>query len=159
MFSTTVWKETYPAVPLDNGTGFVQHNSVFDACFSPDLSTTLVAAGRRVLVYNTFTGELKKTLKSHKEQVFSVCYNYDGSSFVSGGKDKLVIIWTKEGKGLLKYSHAAAVQAVRFSPVKQKLVSCGVSEFGLCSPDIKKVERVKVKSRILCCEWTLDGSV
>jgi len=37
-------------------------------------------------------------------------------------------------------------------------VSCTATDFGLWSPDVHSVSKVKVHSKILCASWTLDGN-
>ncbi|PSN54470.1 Intraflagellar transport protein 122 [Blattella germanica] len=70
--------------------------NIYDLCFNPDGSQLVVAAGQRVLVYDTTNG--------HKDTVYCVCYARDGKRFASGSADKTVIIWTSKLEGVLKYS-------------------------------------------------------
>ena len=56
----------------------------------------VVAAGQRVLVYDTQDGTLIQPLKGHKDTVYCVNYAKDGKRFASGGADKCVIIWTSK---------------------------------------------------------------
>lgn len=92
----------------------------------------MVAAGQRVLVYDTTDGSLIQPLKGkfgflsnckfvvssiwnvciyrldllagHKDTVYCVCYARDGKRFASGGSDKTVIIWNNKLEGVLKYT-------------------------------------------------------
>ena len=41
----------------------------------------------------------------HGDVVNTISYASDGSRFASGGADKLVVIWTSELQGMLKYSY------------------------------------------------------
>ena len=41
--------------------------------------------------------------KGHKETVYCLSYAKDGSHFASGGADKMVIIWTAELEGSLRF--------------------------------------------------------
>ena len=52
--------------------------------FRPDGLQLIVAAGTRVLVYDTNDGTLVQPLKGHKDTVFCVCYSKDGKRFASG---------------------------------------------------------------------------
>ena len=70
----------------------------------PDGSQIIVAAGQRVLVYDTSDGSLIQPLKGHKDTVYCVNYARDGKRFASGGADKCVIIWTNKLEGILKYT-------------------------------------------------------
>ena len=53
--------------------------------FRPDGLQLIVAAGTRVLVYDTNDGTLVQPLKGHKDTVFCVGYSRDGKRFASGG--------------------------------------------------------------------------
>ncbi len=77
--------------------------SINDLCFRPDGSQLIVAAGNRVLVYDPLDGSLVKALPGHKETVYCLDYAKDGSHFASGGADKMVIIWTSELEGSLRF--------------------------------------------------------
>lgn len=46
-----------------NRTTFVSFSSIYDLCFKPDGSQLIVAAGNRVLVYDTTDGALVQPLK------------------------------------------------------------------------------------------------
>lgn len=78
--------------------------SIWGLCFRPDGSQLIVAAGNRVLVYDTNDGSLIQPLKGHKDTVYCVCYAKDGKRFASGSADKSVIIWTSKLEGILKYT-------------------------------------------------------
>ncbi|XP_047473268.1 intraflagellar transport protein 122 homolog [Penaeus chinensis] len=130
---------------------------IYDLCFKPDGSQLIVAAGNRVLVYDTTDGALVQPLKGHKESVYCVCYSKDGKRFASGSADKSVIIWTSKLEGILKYSHNDAIQCMSYNPVSHQLASCALSDFGLWSPEQKSVQKHKSTSRIYSCAWTNDG--
>ncbi|XP_074646999.1 intraflagellar transport protein 122 homolog [Tubulanus polymorphus] len=130
---------------------------IWDLCFRPDGSQLIVAAGNRVLVYDTNDGTLVQPLKGHKDTVFCVAYAKDGKRFASGSADKSVIIWTNKLEGILKYTHNDAIQCLAYNPVSQQLASCACTDFGLWSPEQKSVSKHKVGCRITCCSWTNDG--
>eukprot|EP00794_Sanderia_malayensis_P006236 gene6236-6953_t len=131
--------------------------SVHDLAFSPDGSQLIVAAGNRVLVYDTVDGTLVQPLKGHKDTVYCVSFGKDGKRFASGGADKSVIIWTNKLEGILKYTHNDAIQCLAYNPTTQTLASCTSSDFGLWSPEQKSVAKHKVPSKVTCCSWTNDG--
>ena len=130
---------------------------IYDLCFRPDGTQLIVAAGQRVLVYDTSDGSLIQPLKGHKDTVYCVNYARDGKRFASGGADKCVIIWTSKLEGILKYSHNDAVQCLAYNPISHQLASCAIADFGLWSSEQKSVQKYKVPSRINCCSWTGDG--
>ena len=57
---------------------------IYDLCFRPDGTQLVVAAGQRVLVYDTSDGTLIQPLKGHKDTVYCVSYAKDGKRFASG---------------------------------------------------------------------------
>ena len=145
------WTDT---VPARDG----KKSTIWDIAFKPDGSQLLVAAGNRVLVYDAVDGDLIKTLKGHKDTVYTVDYSADGSHFASGGADRMVIIWTSRGKGKCKYPHNDTIQKVKYNPATHLLASCSAADFGLWSPEVDSVTKYKQGSKILCCDWTIDGS-
>ncbi|XP_041457748.1 intraflagellar transport protein 122 homolog isoform X2 [Lytechinus variegatus] len=130
---------------------------IHDLAFKPDGTQLIVAAGNRVLVYDTNDGTLMQPLKGHKDTVYCVAYAKDGKRFASGSADKTVIIWTSKLEGILKYTHNDAIQCLGFNPITHQLASCAFSDFGLWSMEQKSVSKHKVTSRITCCSWTNDG--
>ncbi|XP_032827224.2 intraflagellar transport protein 122 homolog [Petromyzon marinus] len=128
-----------------------------DLAFKPDGTQLIVAAGTKVLVYDTSDGTLIQPLKGHKDTVYCVAYAKDGKRFASGSADKSVIIWTSKLEGILKYTHNDVIQSVAYNPVSHQLASCSSSDFGLWSPEQKSVQKHKASSRITCCSWTNDG--
>ncbi|XP_069499548.1 intraflagellar transport protein 122 homolog isoform X1 [Ambystoma mexicanum] len=130
---------------------------IYDLAFKPDGTQLIVAAGNRVLVYDTSDGTLIQPLKGHKDMVYCVAYAKDGKRFASGSADKSVIIWTSKLEGILKYTHNDSIQCVAYNPVTHQLASCSSSDFGLWSPEQKSVSKHKTNSKITCCSWTNDG--
>ncbi|XP_030062455.1 intraflagellar transport protein 122 homolog isoform X2 [Microcaecilia unicolor] len=130
---------------------------IYDLAFKPDGTQLIVAAGNRVLVYDTSDGTLIQPLKGHKDTVYCVAYAKDGKRFASGSADKSVIIWTSKLEGILKYTHNDSIQCVAYNPVTHQLASCSSSDVGLWSPEQKSVSKHKTSSKITCCSWTNDG--
>jgi len=127
--------------------------------FKPDGTQLVLAVGNRVLVFDPVEGELIQSLKGHKDTVYCVAYSADGKRFASGGADKNVIIWTSKCTGFLKFTHNESIQCLSYNPVNHALASCTSSDFGLWSPEQKKVEKNKVMSKVCCCDWTRDGQI
>ncbi|XP_076202855.1 intraflagellar transport protein 122 homolog isoform X1 [Aptenodytes patagonicus] len=131
--------------------------SIYDLAFKPDGTQLIIAAGNRLLVYDTSDGTLIQPLKGHKDTVYCVAYAKDGKRFASGSADKSVIIWTSKLEGILKYTHNDSIQCVSYNPLTHQLASCSSSDFGLWSPEQKSVSKHKTSSKITCCSWTNDG--
>uniref|UniRef100_A0AAA9RYT6 Intraflagellar transport protein 122 homolog n=1 Tax=Bos taurus TaxID=9913 RepID=A0AAA9RYT6_BOVIN len=124
---------------------------VYDLAFKPDGTQLIVAAGNRLLVYDTSDGTLLQPLKGHKDTVYCVAYAKDGKRFASGSADKSVIIWTSKLEGILKYTHNDSIQCVSYNPITHQLASCSSSDIGLWSPEQKSVSKHKSSSKITCC--------
>ena len=131
----------------------------YDVAFKPDGSQIIVATGSYVLVYDSASGNLVQTLRSHKDLVFAVRYSFDGKIFASGSADKTVIIWdSKTFEGLIKYSHNDILQSLAFNPQTSLLASCSVGDFALWYQDNNKpMTKIKMGGRILCSDWSSDG--
>ncbi|XP_025930636.1 intraflagellar transport protein 122 homolog isoform X3 [Apteryx rowi] len=124
---------------------------IYDLAFKPDGTQLIIAAGNRLLVYDTSDGTLIQPLKGHKDTVYCVAYAKDGKRFASGSADKSVIIWTSKLEGILKYTHNDSIQCVSYNPLTHQLASCSSSDFGLWSPEQKSVSKHKTSSKITCC--------
>uniref|UniRef100_A0A8C5AZ78 Intraflagellar transport protein 122 homolog n=1 Tax=Gadus morhua TaxID=8049 RepID=A0A8C5AZ78_GADMO len=103
---------------------------IYDLAFKPDGSQLIVAAGNRVLVYDTSDGTLIQPLKGHKDTVYCVAYAKDGNFFFENTKK-------------LKYKHNDSIQCVAYNPVTHQLASCSSGDFGLWSPEQKSVSKHK----------------
>ena len=156
MLSRSRWSEVVP-----EREGGVK-STINDVAISPDGTRAIVAVGNRVLLYNAETGELIESLRGHKDIVYCVDFSSDGSRFSSGGADNVVVIWKttpQGGQGVLKYTHTAPIQRVKYNPTTVQLASCSDVDFGLWTPDQKQVVKEKVASRILAASWSSDGTL
>ncbi|XP_071406264.1 intraflagellar transport protein 122 homolog isoform X2 [Pithys albifrons albifrons] len=132
-------------------------HGIYDLAFKPDGTQLIIAAGNRLLVYDTSDGTLIQPLKGHKDTVYCVAYAKDGKRFASGSADKSVIIWTSKLEGILKYTHNDSIQCISYNPLTHQLASCSSGDFGLWSPEQKSVSKHKTSCKITCCSWTNDG--
>ena len=55
------------------------------------------------------TGELVASLRRHYQNVTGICFTADGSRFISGGAEGLVLVWSLE-TALLNQSNANSVR-------------------------------------------------
>uniref|UniRef100_A0A2I3S8Y0 Intraflagellar transport protein 122 homolog n=1 Tax=Pan troglodytes TaxID=9598 RepID=A0A2I3S8Y0_PANTR len=122
-----------------------------DIAFKPDGTQLILAAGSRLLVYDTSDGTLLQPLKGHKDTVYCVAYAKDGKR----------LLWVSILYNII-YScllprHNDAIQCVSYNPITHQLASCSSSDFGLWSPEQKSVSKHKSSSKIICCSWTNDG--
>ena len=134
-----------------------ESKSVHALCFNHDFTNLSVGVGRRIFLFQVSDGELIRQLKGHKDQIYSISYSHDGEILASAGSDKCTILWTKEGKGILKFVHDTSVQVVAFHPIRTLLVSCSSNDYGFWSPDNQSVKKYRVDSKILCVAWRSDG--
>jgi len=153
MRPTLNWHD--PGLPERDGV----KNTVYALDFSRDGERLVVACANLVLIYDTHEGDLLSRLKGHKDTVYTVAFTRDGQRFASGGADKTVIIWKRNGEGVLKYTHTDSIQQVAFNPVTDTLASCTATDFGLWSKEHKSVSKHKVVPRVLSAAWSNDGSL
>ena len=146
----------YTTQPVPNKNG-EKHQPIYSLATNPAGTLIIVAIGPRVIIYDSKSGEQFHSLKGHRDTVYSVSFSRDGKQFASGGADNCVIIWTDQGKGVLKYTHNESVQVVKFNPALDLLVSCSNADFGFWSSKQNGVGKYGVPSKILCASWTNDG--
>ena len=119
----------------------------------------MAGIGSRVHVYKARAGILMHTMKGHKDAVYATAYAFDGQRFATGGADRVVIVWSKEATGLLKYSHSTAVQCLAYNAITQQLASGAVDDLGLWHPEQSSVQKVKVHAKVVSAAWSPDGMV
>ncbi len=124
-----------------------------------DGTKLVVCRGHKIVLYDCGNGSIIKELKGHKDKVYTVSFSCDGKRIASGGADKSTIIWSEEGKGILKFTHVDSIQVVAYNPVRDLLASCSSSDFGFWSQQKKSVVKYKTESKILCASWRHDGLV
>ena len=67
---------------------------VDSVAFSPDGNT--LASGSQddtIKLWDVRAGQELRTLRGHKDSVWSVRYSPDGSALASGSKDKMIKLW------------------------------------------------------------------
>ena len=90
--------------------------------WSPDGSVVAVGGGTpgafgEIVLFDAATGVERTRLEGHRDYVYHLAFNHDGSRLASCGYDKVIRVWdTASGKtvGALK-EHTEAVYAVAFS--------------------------------------------
>jgi WD40 repeat protein len=95
-----------------------------DAVFTPDGKRILAGTGEDVVLYNLESGNVELVHKLHTERVWDVEMSPDGKLAVSGGKDKVMIVWDLEAKKVrAKFAGFGGAVASRFSPDGKTLVA------------------------------------
>ena len=99
--------------------------SVNTVAFSPD-GKTLATAGVDgiVRVWSIAESKCLRELKGHTDEVKSVAFGPDGK-ILSGGLDKTVRLWSRDGECIVLGRHEGAVYAVAFSPDGETAASAG----------------------------------
>uniref|UniRef100_A0A8C8YJB4 Intraflagellar transport protein 122 homolog n=1 Tax=Prolemur simus TaxID=1328070 RepID=A0A8C8YJB4_PROSS len=69
---------------------------IYDLAFKPDGTQLILAAGNRLLVYDTSDGTLLQPLKGHKDTVYCVAYAKDG-------------LWSHEQKSVSKHKASSKI--------------------------------------------------
>lgn len=101
------------------------HGKVYTMALSPD-GKLLAAAGWThaecagrcgdIRIYDFATGELQRLLQGHTNVVYRLAFSRDGRRLVSGGSDRLAMVWEVEtGRLVHKLAHTNHVHGVAFS--------------------------------------------
>jgi WD40 repeat protein len=104
--------------------------------FSPDGKSIIGVSARNTFAqWDVATGEQIRTFAGHTDTVTSVRFSPDGRYIVSSGADRLVKVWSVDGREMASYSgHQAAdicswVNSVDISPDSRYIVSGGCDAF------------------------------
>lgn len=88
--------------------------------FFPDAGHLLLSASAdsKVKIWDVYhERELLRTYSGHTKSVVDVCFNYDGSRFMTGSYDRQMKLWdTETGQCISRYSTGATPHVVRFQP-------------------------------------------
>ncbi|KAG2158482.1 WD40 repeat-like protein [Suillus bovinus] len=95
--------------------------------WSLDDSILLTSADHLILLWNTKTGVLMKTLENHAETVSALVWLPDGSGFMSGSLDRKIILWDMEGEPRESWNDIAIrVTDAAVTPDMRRLVAVGM---------------------------------
>jgi WD40 repeat protein len=102
--------------------------SVNDVAFSPDGLLLASASGERderangdvrgdLRIWDAKTGQQKRSLRGHRSDVVSVCFQPGGTLLASAGSDRTVRLWnTKTGQEVLARALSSLPRRMAFSP-------------------------------------------
>ncbi|KAG1826914.1 WD40 repeat-like protein [Suillus subaureus] len=95
--------------------------------WSLDDSILSTSADHLILLWNTKTGALMKTLENHAETVSALVWLPDGSGFMSGSLDRKIILWDMEGELRESWNDIAIrVTDAAVTPDVRRLVAVGM---------------------------------
>lgn len=104
---------------------------VSPTCVAAPEKGTTIAAGLQnsdIVIWDTKTKKLTRTLKGHSGTVISLAYSPDGTQLASGGSDKIARVWdVATGKTLYVLKPEGTdspVAVVRYSPDGTTLATC-----------------------------------
>lgn len=115
--------------------------------WAPD-GKTIASAGYQpdVLLWDPFTGQLKKRLKGHKKWLEQVKFSPDGSLIVSSDWGDVIIIWNaKTGEMIHKIKNEGAIENIglSFHPTENLLGAGAFLSGKLTVIDLEKGEVIK----------------
>ncbi|KAG1754415.1 WD40-repeat-containing domain protein, partial [Suillus lakei] len=95
--------------------------------WSLDDSILSTSADHLILLWNTKTGDLMKTLENHAETVSTLAWLPDGSGFMSGSLDRKIILWDMEVELRKSWNNTAIrVTDAAVTPDMRRLVTVGM---------------------------------
>lgn len=105
-------------------------SSAYDVSFSPDKRTVAVAAQDKAIhLFDVTTGSPIRTLRGHRDQVFSVAFSPDGQKLASGTWSGNIRLWDiKRGRAQTFKSETHQVWRLAFSPNGKILASSGTEK-------------------------------
>ena len=115
--------------------------------YSPDGAKFAVASSIGIWIYNSQTGEELNLYMGHTGRVLSVSFNPDGTTIVSGSKDKSIRLWDVEtGENVqTMLRHTKDVNSVSFCPDGTTIVS-GSGDRTICLWDVVTGEHIRTLS-------------
>jgi hypothetical protein len=95
--------------------------------FTPDARKMLAAAGNVAEVSNADSGASIRKLTGHQSAITAIAVSADGTSVVSGSRDKLAIVWDlATGNRLTTLTgHRDAIRAIAWSPDGRSIATAG----------------------------------
>lgn len=101
--------------------------SVGCLAWSLDDSILSTSADHLILLWDTKTGVLMKTLENHAETVSALVWLPDGSGFMSGSLDRKIVLWDMEGELRESWNDIAIrVTDAAVTPDMRRLVAVGM---------------------------------
>ncbi len=101
-------------------------------CFSPSGAEVLTCGGHRLVLWDTFSGVQKASVKAHDDIVYACCFSPSGDKIVSGSRDRTLRIWDAyafgraEGQPLhVLQGHSGSVETCCFSLDAKTIISGG----------------------------------
>lgn len=98
-------------------------------CFSPDGKSLLVAGGKcmdyTLSLWDVATARITKTFNGLENIPNDMCFSFDGTMILSGGKDKQLVLWDAATGHRLKIfnGHTQEIEQVRMSHDNKYIVS------------------------------------
>ncbi|MCP4109878.1 MAG: AAA family ATPase [Desulfobacteraceae bacterium] len=98
--------------------------SINSVASSPD-GKQIASGSRKLILWETDTGKVIRTLKHHSDFINSVVYSPDGKQIASGSRDSKIILWeTDTGKIIRTFNNSPyQVNSIGFSPDGKRIVS------------------------------------
>eukprot|EP01084_Bolivina_argentea_P035147 65200_1 len=137
-----------------------KQSKVWSVAFDPLGKYVLAGTDSGILILNSESGKLIRTINDHEGSVYCVAYSPNGESFVSGGNDKNVMIWKRNCDGILKYSHSYTIQYVEYNPITFDILSTTSNDLCIWSTKHnKRIHKHNIPSKCLSMNWSPNGKL
>ena len=133
---------------------------IWSVAFDPLGKCVLIGTDKNILICDYKTGALIHSINEHEVNVYCVAFHPNGKQFASGGGDKNVMLWNRNGQGILKYSHNYSIEHLEYNPISFELIS--ITSFDICLWNTKQNKRVyksNIPSKCLSVNWSPNGKL
>lgn len=105
---------------------FQRHTAcIRSVALSPDGVLLAGASEEQIVLWNTQTRQIVRSLHGHTGQIHSIAFSSDGQKIISGGDDKSLRLWDIQTGQCLKtlQKHTDIINSVAFNPDNQTIAS------------------------------------
>jgi len=122
---------------------------------------TLDSQTRRVLEQAAYGADEVNRLSAHQGGILSVDFSPDGKWIATGGTDRTMRIWQRDGTLVRTLTHDATLHNVKFSPDSQRIAAAGLDgAVRLWWIDGKPLATIKAhKVAVWSVEFSPDGQI
>ena len=143
-------------------TGDIQKEAVtvWSVAFDPLGKCVLIGTNKNILILDIKSGKLIHTINEHEGSVYCVAFCANGKQFASGGSDKNVMLWNRNGEGILKYNHNYSILFLKYNPITFELISTTSNDICIWNTKHnKRSHKSNINAKCLALDWAQNGKL